>query len=153
MRYWLLKSEPSAYSIDDLKRQKVGMWDGVRNYAARNNIRLMEKGDWAFFYHSSAAEIGIAGVAEVVHTAYPDPTQFQKKAAHYDPKATQERPIWYAVDVRFKRKFKTLIPLAALKNDPKLSAMLVVQKGSRLSIQEVTEKDFSYIMNMYAKDL
>jgi predicted RNA-binding protein with PUA-like domain len=153
MRYWLLKTEPSAYSIDDLKRQKVGMWDGVRNYAARNNIRMMEKGDRAFFYHSSAAEIGIAGVAEVVRIAYPDPTQFQKKAAHYDPKATQERPIWYAVDVRFKRKFKTLIPLAVLKNDPKLSAMLVVQKGSRLSIQEVTEKDFSYIMNMYAKDL
>jgi len=153
MRYWLLKSEPEAYSIDDLKRQNVGMWDGVRNYAARNNIRMMEKGDLAFFYHSSAAMIGIAGIAEVARTAYPDPTQFQKNADHYDPKATTERPIWYAIDMRFKRKFKTLIPLAVLKNDPKLNTMLVVQKGSRLSVQEVKEKDFTYIMNMYAQDI
>ena len=150
MRYWLLKSEPEAYSIDDLKRQKVGRWDGVRSYAARNNLREMKKGDLAFFYHSSTAVIGIAGIATVAQTAYPDPTQFEKKSQYYDAKSKEDRPTWYAVDMRFKKKFATPITLAVIKNDPRLDQMLVVQKGSRLSVQEVSEKDFTYIINTYA---
>ena len=149
MRYWLLKSEPEAYSIDDLKRQKVGRWDGVRSYAARNNLREMKKGDLAFFYHSSTAVIGIVGIATVARTAYPDPTQFEKKSQYYDAKSKEDHPTWYAVDMRFKKKLATPITLAMIKNDPKLSRMVVVQKGSRLSVQEVSEKDFTYIINTY----
>lgn len=150
MRYWLLKSEPEAYSIDDLKRQKVGRWDGVRSYAARNNLREMKKGDLAFFYHSSTAVIGIVGIATVARTAYPDPTQFEKKSQYYDAKSKEDHPTWYAVDMRFKKKLATPITLAMIKNDPKLSRMVVVQKGSRLSVQEVSETDFTYIINTYA---
>lgn len=150
MRYWLLKSEPEAYSIDDLKQQKIGRWDGVRSYAARNNLREMKKGDLAFFYHSSTAVIGIAGIATVARTAYSDPTQFEKKSQYYDAKSKEDHPTWYAVDMRFKKKFPTPITLAAIKNDSELNQMLVVQKGSRLSVQEVSEKDFTHIINTYA---
>ena len=106
MRYWLLKSEPSVYSIDTLKQQKIGVWDGVRSYAARNNLREMKKGDLAFFYHSSAEVIGIAGIAEVARTTYPDPAQFDTQSPYYDAKSKEDRPTWYAVDVRFKKKFE-----------------------------------------------
>jgi predicted RNA-binding protein with PUA-like domain len=149
MHYWLLKSEPDAYSIDDLKRQGVGAWDGVRNYMARNNLRAMKKGDLLFFYHSSTTVIGIAGIAEVEREAYPDPSQFKKAGKYYDAKATKAKPIWSAIDVRFKKKFKEAITLAVLKNDPVLADMILTQKGSRLSVQPVTESHFKHILKTY----
>ncbi len=149
MRYWLLKSEPSVYSIDTLKQQKIGVWDGVRSYAARNNLQEMQKGDLAFFYHSSADVIGIAGIAEVARTAYPDPAQFDTQSPYYDAKSKEDRPTWYAVNMRFKQKFAAPITLTTLKQDPKLRDMLVVQKGSRLSVQEVSARDFTHIIKTY----
>lgn len=150
MHYWLLKSEPSCYSIDDLKREQVGMWDGVRNYQARNMIRdELKKGDLAFFYHSNTDPVGITGLCEIVsQNAYPDPTQFDPKEDHYDPKATKERPRWYAVDVGFKEKFKEPITLSMLKNDPFFADMLATQKGMRLSVQPVGKKHFTRIMKL-----
>lgn len=147
-QYWLMKSEPSCYSIDDLKKQKVGMWDGVRNYQARNFIRSMQKGDRVLFYHSTDAPIGIAGIAEVVKEAYPDPTQFDPKQDHYDPASTKENPRWSVVDVAFKEKFLRLISLSEIKNDPVLKDMVVAQKGSRLSVQPVSKKHFERIMDL-----
>ena len=112
MAYWLIKSEPSVFSIDDLKssRRMTTVWDGVRNYQARNFMRDdMQVGDLAFFYHSNCAETGIAGIAEIVKKAYPDPSAFDPKDKHFDPKSQPEKPVWYGVDVRFKRKFRRVI--------------------------------------------
>lgn len=150
MRYWLLKSEPSCYSIDDLKRDKVEPWDGIRNYQARNFMRDdMQKGDIAFFYHSNADVIGIVGMC-TIHSkeAYPDPTQFDPKEDHYDPKSTKENPRWLLVDVKFKRKFKHPIALHELKNDPFFKDMPLTQKGMRLSVQPVSLKHFTKIMKL-----
>lgn len=149
MRYWLIKSEPECYSIDDLKRDKIGVWDDIRNYQARNSMRDdMKKGDVAFFYQSSADVIGIVGVATIVKEAYPDPTQYDKKSEGYDAKATKENPRWFAVDVKFKEKFKTPLTLGELKNDPAFSGMVVTQKGSRLSVQPVGEKHAERILKL-----
>lgn len=124
------------------------MWDGVRNYQARNFMRAMKKGDQILFYHSSDAPIGIAGLAEVSKEAYPDPTQFDPKADHYDPKATKEKPIWSVVEVAFKKKFKNLLTLAEIKNDPVLKDMTVAKQGSRLSVMPVSEEHFQRILNL-----
>jgi predicted RNA-binding protein with PUA-like domain len=149
MRYWLIKSEPECYSIDDLKRDKIGVWDDIRNYQARNSMRDdMKKGDVAFFYQSSADVIGIVGVATIVKEAYPDPTQYDKKSEGYDAKATMENPRWFAVDVKFKEKFKTPLTLGELKNDPAFSGMVVTQRGSRLSVQPVGEKHAERILKL-----
>lgn len=150
MNYWLLKSEPSCYSIDDLKRDGIEMWDGVRNYQARNMMRdEMQKGDVAFFYHSNSDPIGIVGLAEIVsRDAYPDPTQFDPKEDHYDKKATKENPRWYVVDVKFKKKFKEPITLQELKHDPYFNDMALTQKGMRLSVQPVKEKHYTRILSM-----
>jgi predicted RNA-binding protein with PUA-like domain len=149
MRYWLIKSEPECYSIDDLKRDKIGVWDDIRNYQARNSMRDdMKKGDVAFFYQSSADVIGIVGVATIVKEAYPDQTQYDTKSEGYDAKATQENPRWFAVDVKFKEKFTTPLTLAELKNDPAFSGMVVTQKGSRLSVQPVSEKHALRILKL-----
>lgn len=148
MAYWLMKSEPSCYSIDDLKRDRVGVWDDVRNYQARNFMRAMLKGDSVLFYHSSAAVIGIVGVAEVAKTAYPDPTQFDAKSYKYDPKSSKENPRWVSVDLRFKKKFTEPFTLAELKNDPFFTDMLVVKRGMRLSVQPVLEKHFNRILKL-----
>lgn len=149
MRYWLIKSEPECYSIDDLKRDKVGVWDDIRNYQARNSMRDdMRKGDIAFFYQSSADVIGIVGVATIVKEAYPDATQYDEKSEGYDPKATKENPRWFAVDVKFKEKFEMPLTLGELKNDPAFSGMVVTQKGSRLSVQPVSEKHATRILKL-----
>lgn len=149
MRYWLIKSEPECYSIDDLKRDKIGVWDDIRNYQARNYIRDdMRKGDMAFFYQSSAEVIGIMGLATIVKEAYPDATQYDKKSEGYDVKATKENPRWFAVDVKFKEKFKIPLTLGELKNDPAFSGMTVTQKGSRLSVQPVGEKHAERILKL-----
>ena len=153
MRYWLIKSEPSCYSIDDLKRDKVGVWDDIRNYQARNSMRDdMRKGDTALFYQSSADVIGIVGLATIVREAYPDATQYDKKSEGYDAKATKEDPRWFAVDVKFKEKFKVPLTLNELKNDPAFSGMVVTQRGSRLSVQPVSEKHAERILKLRSKN-
>lgn len=147
-QYWLMKSEPSCYSIDDLRKHGRGMWDGVRNYTARNYMRQMHMGDVVLFYHSSADVIGVVGLAEVVREVYPDPTQFDPKADHYDPKATKEKPRWDVVDVAFIEKFKEPVTLSTIKNDPAFSDMLVVQQGMRLSVQPVSERHYRKILEL-----
>lgn len=147
INYWLLKSEPSSYSIDDLKRDKVTAWDGVRNYQARNFIRdEMQVGDKVLFYHSVTQPIGVAGVGEVVSDPYPDPTQFDKKSKYYDPKATKERPRWFLVDIKYKGKFEDIVTLEELRSLKTFSDMLVTQQGTRLSVQPVKKKHFDAIL-------
>lgn len=147
MRYWLMKSEPESYSIDDLMRDKKTAWDGVRNYQARNFMRDdMRVGDRAFFYHSSTAKVGIYGLMEIASAPYADPTQYDKKDSHYDPQSTKKAPRWQLVDVRFVKKFKRPILLSELKKNARFSDMEVVKRGSRLSIQPVCKEHFEYIM-------
>lgn len=151
MQYWLMKSEPETYSIDDLIAQKkqTDYWDGVRNYQARNMMRdQMSKGDLAFFYHSNCKIPGIAGIIKIVKTGYPDDTQFDPQSKYYDFKATTDKPRWYRVDVKFVKKFKEIIPLTTLKQNPALSKMALVQKGNRLSIMPVTEAQWHAILDM-----
>jgi predicted RNA-binding protein with PUA-like domain len=152
MNYWLMKSEGTCYSIDDLKRDKTTPWSGVRNYQARNYMtRDMQVGDLVLFYHSSSEPTGIFGVAKVTKAAHADETQFDKKDEHYGRKATREKPIWECVDVSFVKKFTNPITLTELKRDPKCAGMVVLQKGSRLSIQPVSEKHFLYITETMAR--
>ncbi|WP_233862571.1 EVE domain-containing protein [Paraburkholderia adhaesiva] len=149
MRYWLMKSEPDEASIDDLAHapHRTLPWTGVRNYQARNFMRdTMSIGDGVLFYHSSCAEPGIAGLAHVSSTAYPDPTQFDPKSPYYDAKSTQENPRWMLVDVVFEKKC-ALIPLAALRDHEALADMRVLAKGNRLSITPVTEAEWAFITN------
>lgn len=146
MQYWLMKSEPSVYSIDDLARDGKTMWDGVRNYQARNFMRdSMQAGDLVFYYHSNAEPSGIAGVAKVAGKAYPDPTAFDKKDVHYDPKSKKESPSWYLVDLSFVKKFKRFLALDEIKKVSGLEGMLLLQKGSRLSVQPVSEKHWEIL--------
>lgn len=148
MRYWLMKSEPSEVSIDDALAQKVIAWEGVRNYQARNFMRdLMRVGDGVLFYHSSCAEPGIVGLAEVASTSYPDPTQFDSTSHYYDPKATREQPRWMLVDVRALKKTR-LINLAELRAEPELADMLILRKGNRLSITEVSAAEWKTIQKL-----
>src|SRR3984885_14101569 len=147
MRYWLMKSEPDEASIDHLAHapKKTLPWTGVRNYQARNFMRdAMQVGDGVLFYHSSCPQPGIAGIAKVSSTAYPDPTQFDPKSPYFDPKSTQETPRWLLVDVVFKKKIQ-LIPLAALREHDELADMRVLAKGNRLSITPVTTGEWSFI--------
>jgi predicted RNA-binding protein with PUA-like domain len=149
MQYWLMKSEPDAFGIDDLKRVKVEPWDGVRNYQARNMMRdQMKKGDHVFFYHSNCDEPGIVGIMTVAREGYPDPTAFDPETKYYDPKSDPDNPRWYLVDVRFKRKLKRTITLAELKANPALGDMLLVRKGNRLSIMPVTEDQWHLILSL-----
>ena len=143
-----MKSEPSCYSVDDLKRDKIGMWDDVRNYQARNFMRDMKKSDRVLFYHSSTDPIGIVGIAEIAREAYPDPTQFDTKSYKYDPKTTKENPRWVSVDLKFKEKFEEPLTLSEMKLDPSFNDMLVVKRGMRLSVQPVLEKHFRRILHM-----
>ncbi|MGD2168814.1 MAG: EVE domain-containing protein [Chlamydiota bacterium] len=146
--YWLMKSEPSAYSIDDLEKDTVTFWDGVRNFQARNFMRdTMKQGDLVLFYHSNAKPPGVAGIAKVVKTGYPDSTALDKKNKHFDPKSSKEKPIWYMVDIAFVKKLKRLISLDELKNNPDLKNMVLL-KRSRLSIQPVTKQEFEAIIAM-----
>jgi predicted RNA-binding protein with PUA-like domain len=148
MKYWLIKSEGDCYSIDDLKRDKRTPWEGVRNYQARNFMKDMSVGDLVFFYHSITQPIGIYGLAVVSVAAHPDQTQFKRASEYFDPKATKEKPIWYCVDVKFKEKFSQPVTLDAIKFDPKLDGMVLATKGSRLSVQPVSEKHFKRILEM-----
>ncbi|MDX1812837.1 MAG: EVE domain-containing protein [Gammaproteobacteria bacterium] len=149
MQYWLMKSEPESFSIDDLKSMKVEHWDGVRNYQARNMMRdQMKKGDKIFFYHSNCDVPGIVGIAKVEKESYPDHTAFDPESKYYDPKSSADNPRWFMVDVKFVKKFKRTISLTELKQDPQLEEMPLVRKGSRLSIMPVTEAQWNHILNM-----
>ena len=153
MNYWLIKSEPSTFSIDDLARspKKTTCWDGVRNYQARNFMRdQMKKGDLAFFYHSSCPEPGIAGIVEIVREAYPDDTAFDPKDKHYDPKSERDNPRWYMVDVRLKRVLRNPIELAKLKQyaGDRLSDMRLLKRGNRLSVLPVSVSEWKFILSL-----
>ena len=149
MRHWLMKSEPEVFSIDDLAKKKTSLWDGVRNYQARNFMTQdMKVGDQVLFYHSNAEPPGIAGIAEIVGPAEPDPGQFDKKSEYFDAKSTKENPRWFCVKVGFKEKFKGVISLDSLKEEKALRGMVVIKKGMRLSIQPVSPKEFECIREM-----
>lgn len=142
-KFWLIKSEPSEFSIDDLvkSKNKTTCWDGVRNYQARNFIRdEMKLGDKVLFYHSNAEPNAVVGVCEVVREAYPDHTQFDSKHIHFDPKADKQNPTWFMVDVKLVKKFKRAVTLEEIKKNPKLAKMRLVQRGNRLSVLPVTEE-------------
>ncbi len=149
MKYWLIKSEPDCYSIDDIKRDITVSWTGIRNYQARNFMRdQMSQGDLVLFYHSSAKPPAAVGIAKVSSKSHPDMTQFDKKDDHFEPKATPEKPLWYCVDVTFVKKFKEPVTLAQIKFDPALKGIMVAATGSRLSVQPVSEKHFKRIVEL-----
>jgi predicted RNA-binding protein with PUA-like domain len=148
MKYWLLKSEPSTYGIDDLAREKVSAWTGVRNYQARNFMRNeMQPGDRGFFYHSSCEEPGIVGIVEVSQGAYPDPTQFDRNSKYYDPGATRGEPRWFNVDVKFVKRTR-LAGRAELRGEKALKHLQVLQRGNRLSITPVTQAEWECIIRL-----
>jgi len=149
MHYWLMKTEPAEFSIDDLARKKIEPWTGVRNYQARNFMRDgMQVGDGVLFYHSSCAEPGVAGIAEVATAAHPDPTQFDRKSDYYDAASKREEPRWFLVDVKFKRKLKRVIPLTELKSRPELEGFALVSRGNRLSVLPVTKAQWDFILGL-----
>ena len=149
-RYWLMKSEPDEFSIDTLQRVGVEPWTGVRNYQARNfMMKDMRVGDGVFFYHSSTAVPGIAGIAEVASDAYPDPTQFDRKSDYHDPASKRDEPRWWLVDIAFKRKFARVIALEELRaHADALGDMVLLRKGSRLSVQPVTSAQWKTILTL-----
>lgn len=149
MSYWLMKSEPDTFSIDDLARmpKQIAIWDGVRNYQARNMLRNeMQKGDLAFFYHSSCAEPAIVGIIEIAREGYPDPSAFNPESPYYDPKTSPEKPRWYAVDVKLIKKLKHPITLKELRQNPKLKNLILLRKGNRLSVMRINEKEWQIIL-------
>jgi len=149
MKYWLMKSEPDCYSIDDLAAKSPAMWEGCRNYTVRNFFRdYMSIGDYAFFYHSNADPSGIVGVMEIVSEAYPDPTQFDPTSDYYDSKSTLENPRWLLRDVAFRSKFSRVVPLAELRDTPGLESMEVVRRGQRLSVMPVTEAEWHIVLSL-----
>ena len=148
MNYWLMKSEGDCYPIEQLKKDKVSPWSGVRNYQARNYMKEMKLGDGILFYHSSSKPTGVFGLAKVVKLAHPDLTAFDRRDDHYDDRSTQEKPIWECVDVQYVSTFKQPITLDEMKRHHKLSAMKLFQKGSRLSVIPVTEKEYNFIVSL-----
>lgn len=148
MRYWLMKTEPSDYGIDDLARDGCIAWVGVRNYQARNFMRdEMQVGDGVLFYHSSCEEPGIAGLAEISRKAYPDATQFDPASPYFDPKATLEKPRWFHVDIRLRKK-TPLLALAEIRRYPELAGMRLLQRGNRLSITPVEPAEWTFILSL-----
>ncbi len=151
MAYWLMKSEPEEFGIDDLESRadKTEPWDGVRNYQARNMMRdEMKVGDLAFFYHSNCETPGIVGIVKIAREGYPDPTAFDPEDDHYDPKSDPNNPRWYLVDVEFVRKLKRVIPLSDLKAEQALKGMALVRRGNRLSVMPVTKRQWKHILEM-----
>lgn len=150
MNFWLMKSEPESYSVDRLEREGKTFWDGVRNYQARNfMMNDMKKGDKVLFYHSNTAEPAVVGLAEVcAEKSVPDHTAWEKGGRYYDPKSTPERPIWFMTEIKFTEKFARPVTLREIKAIPELSSMKLVQKGQRLSVQPVDEKDYRLIVSI-----
>lgn len=151
MKYWLFKSEPRTFSIDDLiaSPKQTTHWDGVRNFQVRNFLRdVMSVGDKAFFYHSNSKPAGIVGIVEIVSAGYPDASAWDRQSDYFDPKSTPEKPLWYRVDVRFIKKFPRMITLDELKRHNGLNKMAVVQKGNRLSITPVSPEEWKAIVGI-----
>ncbi len=148
-RYWLMKSEADCYSIDDLKHDKQTCWDGVRNYQARNFMRDdMNVGDLVLYYHSNANPPGVAGIAKICKTAYPDHTALDPDDQHYDPKASEDNPVWMMVDVEFVEAFDELVPLSKLRETDTLDGMLLLKRGQRLSVMPVEPQHFKIVQKM-----
>jgi predicted RNA-binding protein with PUA-like domain len=149
-KYWLMKSEPTTFSIDDLQgsSNQTTCWDGVRNYQARNFMRSMAVGDRVLFYHSNADPPAVVGIAEVVTTTYADSTQFDKKDKHYDPESKPSEPRWDMVDIKYVRKFSRPLALDELRKEARLKGMVLLQKGSRLSVQPVTPVEWKHILSL-----
>ena len=149
-RYWLMKTEPDAFSIDDLERVRTEPWNGVRNYQARNFMRQMQVGDGVLFYHSSCDVPGIVGTATIRSDAYPDPTQFDPKSGYFDPKSTREDPRWSLVDVAFERKLERTIPLEEIRQhtDQLGEDFALVRRGSRLSVMPVTAAQWKLLLSL-----
>ncbi|MGD8779614.1 MAG: EVE domain-containing protein [Ignavibacteria bacterium] len=153
-KYWLFKSEPDAYSIDDLAniKNQTDHWDGIRNYQARNFIRDdMKVGDKVLFYHSNTKPTAVVGTCEIVKEAYPDYTAFNPKSKYYDQKSSPDKPAWFMVDVKLVKKFKYQVTLEEIKNNPKLKNMRLVQLGNRLSVFPVEKNEFDEIVKMGSK--
>ena len=150
MNYWLMKSEPDVFGVADLKSRprQTERWDGVRNYQARNFLRAMQSGDEAFFYHSSCAEPGVAGIVRIVRAAYPDPSALDPKSPFYDARSTPEIPAWFMVDVKLVREMKRLIPLSELKTNAALKNMRLVQRSNRLSVMPVAAREWNAILEL-----
>ena len=149
MNYWIFKTEPDAFSIEDLasRKQKGEMWDGVRNYQARNMLRdLVQKGDWVIIYHSSCKVPAAAGLAVVIESGYPDPAQFNPEEKYYDPKSQPDNPRWYAVTIKHAETFASPLSLKAMKTFSELQDMKLLQKGNRLSIIPIDKKHFDAIV-------
>jgi predicted RNA-binding protein with PUA-like domain len=146
VKYWLMKSEPSSFSIDDLKTQKSTLWDGVRNYQARNfMMNEMKAGDQILFYHSSADPTAAVGIAQVSAPAEPDLTALDPKSKYFDPKATPGNPIWYCVRIKFAKKFRRPVSLEEMKSHKGLQEMPLLRRGNRLSVQPVSQKEFEIV--------
>jgi predicted RNA-binding protein with PUA-like domain len=153
MNYWLMKTEPDTFGIDDLERapRKTTSWEGVRNFQARNMLRDdFKRGDLAFFYHSSCPEPGIAGIVEVVRTGYPDASAWRRGSPYYDAKSPENKPLWYTVDIRLKQRVEPLLSLAALREhaDDALDGMLLLRRGNRLSVTPVTTAHWKFILSL-----
>ncbi len=151
MNYWLLKSEPAAFSVDDLAAfsKQTDHWDGVRNYQARNFMRdQMRRGDQAFFYHSNCKQPGVVAIVQIVRAAYPDPSAFDPGSPYYDPKSDAADPRWFMVDVQLVRRLQRLIGLAEIKRNPALRGMALVQRGNRLSVMPLTAKQWNAALRM-----
>ncbi len=149
MQYWLFKTEPDGYSIDDLKRDKKTVWSGVRNYQARNMLRdEVKKGDIVIFYHSSCAVPAAVGIAEVTQEGYPDPTQFDPESHYFDATSKEENPRWFVVEVSFKEKFKSEVSLSYMRTDTSFSDMRLLAPGNRLSLFPIAQKHFDLIVKI-----
>jgi predicted RNA-binding protein with PUA-like domain len=148
-KYWLMKCEPAAYSIDDLARDGVTTWEGVRNYQARNFLRdQMQVGDGVLFYASSADPSGVTGLAEIARPGYPDAFAWKKGHRYFDAASTPDRPLWYLVDIKFVERFPEIVPLDVLKKTAGLEQMMVIRKGARLSVQPVTRGEFDIVSKL-----
>lgn len=150
--FWLLKSEPDSYSIDQFAKDKKTLWTGVRNYLARNFMMVsMKPGDQVLFYHSNSDPSAVVGLAEVVRPNQPDPTALDKTSDYFDAKAAKDHPIWFCAELKFVKKFATPLSLETLKADPKLVGMSLLQKGQRLSVMQVAKKDFEHVVKLASK--
>ena len=155
MRYWLMKTEPTVFSFEDLMKRPLSTdhWEGVRNYQARNYMKdEMGKGDKVLFYHSNCEVPGVVGIAVISREAYPDFFSWDRTSRYYDPKSTPEKPRWFMVDVTWEKAFRQIVTLKDLKSEPKLKGMKVLQKGQRLSIMPVTKEEFDIVSAMGMKE-
>jgi len=153
LKYWLFKSDPDEFSIEDLKKRinKTTFWDGIRNYQARNFLRdEIKKGDEVIFYHSSSDPLAVMGYCEVVKDGYPDHTQFDSKSDHFDPRADKKNPTWFMVDIKLIKEFKKPVTLNEIKSNKKLKDMKLIQRGQRLSVMPVTSAEWDEILKMGA---